>query len=116
MVLRGKAPALKKNQNLHREIWGAKCRFWKIETNVWGFEKWNAGFEKIGTTVCGFESWSARFEKIKTDIIVQVSGVQKLMVKRMVEANAVQQSGYGDEICMDGLMEVRSALKPIGTY
>ena len=50
------------------------------------------------------------------DRTVQVSGVQKLMVKRMVEANAVQQSGYGDEICMDVFMEVRSALKPIGTY
>jgi len=48
------------------------------------------------------------------DRTVQVSGVQKFMVKKMVEANAVPQFGYGDEICMDRLMEVRSALKPIG--
>ena len=38
------------------------------------------------------------------------------MVKKMVEVNAVPQFGYGDEICMDRLMEVRSALKLIGTY
>ena len=50
------------------------------------------------------------------DRTVQVSGVQKFMVKKMVEVNAVPQFGYGDEICMDRLMEVRSALKLIGTY
>lgn len=48
------------------------------------------------------------------DRTVQVTGVQKFMVKKMVEANAVPQFGYGDEICMDRLIEVRSMLKPVG--
>jgi len=36
------------------------------------------------------------------------------MVKKMNEANAVPSFGYGDEICMDRLIEVRSTLKPLG--
>jgi len=51
---------------------------------------------------------------MQQDRVVQVTGVQKFMVKKMVEANAVPQFGYGDEICMDRLIDVRSALKPVG--
>jgi len=47
----------------------------------------------------------------KEDTIVPIMGIQKFMVKKMEEANAVPQFGFGDEYCMDRLISIRSDLK-----
>jgi len=49
----------------------------------------------------------------QSDRTVTVTGVQKFMVKKMNEANSVPQFGYGDDICMDRLIQIRTALKPL---
>jgi len=46
------------------------------------------------------------------DKTIPVVGVKSFMVKKMNEANQVPQFGYGDEICMDRLIEIRKQLKP----
>jgi len=44
------------------------------------------------------------------DKIIPIIGVKTFMVKKMNEANQVPQFGYGDEICMDKLIEFRNQI------
>ena len=41
-------------------------------------------------------------------------GLRRMMVKKMNEANQVAQFGYGDEICMDRLIDLRKEIQPAG--
>merc|ERR1712137_1244882 len=50
----------------------------------------------------------------RQDHIEKIFGVKKAMVKKMTEANAVPQFGYGDEIIMNELVSLRKQLKPLG--
>jgi len=46
------------------------------------------------------------------DRTIPIVGVKAFMVKKMNEANQVAQFGYGDEICMDRLIDIRKQLRP----
>lgn len=46
------------------------------------------------------------------DKTVPIMGVQRMMVKKMNEANQVPQFGYGDDVCMDKLMALRKEIQP----
>ena len=50
----------------------------------------------------------------KQDYVEKIFGVKKAMVKKMTEANSVPQFGYGDEIIMNELVNLRKELKPMG--
>jgi len=52
--------------------------------------------------------------QIKQDHVEKIFGVKKAMVKKMTEANAVPQFGYGDEVIMNELVSLRKQLKPLG--
>ncbi|KAL6077552.1 Dihydrolipoamide acetyltransferase component of pyruvate dehydrogenase complex [Balamuthia mandrillaris] len=44
---------------------------------------------------------------------VPIKGLQRTMVKTMTAAASVPLFGYGDEICMDALTELRDQLRPV---
>jgi 2-oxoisovalerate dehydrogenase E2 component (dihydrolipoyl transacylase) len=46
----------------------------------------------------------------KADQVIQVAGIQKVMVKTMTNAAAIPTFGYSDEICVDELIKVRGLL------
>jgi len=47
------------------------------------------------------------------DVVVPLSGIQRAMAKSMNAAWSVPHFGYCDEVCMDGLISLRSQLKPL---
>ena len=50
----------------------------------------------------------------RPDHVEKIFGVKRAMVKKMTEANSVPQFGYGDEIIMNELVQLRKQLKPLG--
>merc|ERR1719474_1010435 len=50
----------------------------------------------------------------RADRVEKIFGVKKAMVRKMTEANAVPQFGYGDEIVLNQLVALRAQLKPLG--
>lgn len=46
----------------------------------------------------------------KADQVIQVAGIQKVMVKTMTNAAAIPTFGYSDEICVDELIKMRGLL------
>lgn len=46
----------------------------------------------------------------RADVVSQVAGIQKVMVKTMTAAAAIPTFGYSDEICVDSLIKMRSML------
>ena len=50
----------------------------------------------------------------RADKVEKIFGVKKAMVRKMTEANAVPQFGYGDEIILNQLVSLRKQLKPLG--
>lgn len=47
------------------------------------------------------------------DTVIPIRGVQRLMVKSMNAANAVQHLTLGEEVCFDKLRSLRAQLKPL---
>ena len=47
---------------------------------------------------------------LPSDRVLPITGVNRIMVQTMTASNAIPQLGYGDEVCLDALYEVRAAL------